>query len=374
LPQKEKKKMRPLIFYLTLGVLLFLQADSIGQGGKTNDLYFKASYRPGLVLPEYSFVNYLVDDYVHSFSISVSKQTTGQNEWSQVYNYPEYGLALQYATLGNTEIFGRELSLYPYFTIHFLEAGKFSLQNQIGLGIGYVNKKFDTDKNLYNVAIGSNFNLHFNFELNAQYQVQRKLFLYTGVCLDHLSNGNLGEPNLGINYMAFNIGVRYLPGEKSERTRYELPKHLPRTQSDFVLSIGTKHARALQSKSYFISSLSYELKRSVCRIFSPGIGADIFYDGSTSVEVAAFSDHEYKNIDAFKTGLHIAEEFVYDKFSLSLEEGIYVILTDKAFDNKTYGRFIVRQQVSDRFFIQMAMKSHVVVLDFLEFGVGYTMK
>jgi hypothetical protein len=252
--------------------------------------------------------------------------------------------------------------------------GKFSLLNQIGLGLGIVDKKYDSETNPYNVAVGTALNLHFNFELNAQYHVLPTLFLYSGVCMDHLSNGNLGEPNLGINYLTFNAGLRYLTSDKHERVRYQLAKHIPTTQAAVILSAGTKHARSLQSRSYFITSLSFELKRKLWRIFSPGIGADIFYDRATQTEVQAFGEHDYTNINDFKTGIHIAQEFVYNKFSVSIQEGIYVGLIEKAFNNSMYNRFIVRHRVGDHFFLQMALKSHVVVLDFIEFGVGYSGK
>ncbi|MEP6794855.1 MAG: acyloxyacyl hydrolase [Saprospiraceae bacterium] len=368
----------PFHFFLTsfrfvglLLMLLLLNKTSFGQAGFPKDLYLKAAYRPGFVLPEYTLFSYLVEDYVHSFELSISKQTTG-GDWAQVYHYPEYGFAFQYSTLGNNQVFGHEISLYPYFTIHIVDAGKFSFMNQIGLGLGIVNKKYDQEKNPYNVAVGTNVNLHFNFELNAQYQVQRKIFLFTGICMDHLSNGNLGEPNLGINYMTFNTGVRYLPGEKNERNHIELEKHIPTTQAAIIFAAGSKHARSFQARSYFISSLSFEVKRKLTRIFYPGIGADIFYDGATQAEVLNFGDRPYKSIDDFKTGIHIEEELVFNKFSIALQEGFYIGLTEKAFNNKTYNRFIIRHRVGDKLFVQLAMKSHVAVLDFLEFGIGYT--
>ena len=362
------------VMSMVLVSVILLQINISGQNSATNDLYITAAYRHGFVLPEYSLFYYLLDDYVHSFALSISKQSSGKNEWHQVYNYPEYGIALQYATLGNRKIFGHELSLFPFAVIHIKDLGKFSLMNHIGLGVGIADKKYDVETNPYNVAIGSTVNLHFNFELNAQYQVRQKLFLYTGLCMDHFSNGNFGEPNLGINYLTFNAGLRYLTREKSERTRYQLPKYIPTTQTSFILSAGSKHARSLQSRSYFISSFSFELKRKLCRIFYPGIGADIFYDGATHTEVQAFGEQEYKNIDDFKTGVHIAQEFVYNKFSVSIQEGIFLGLTDKAFNNSMYNRFVVRHFVSDHFFLQMAMKSHVGVLDFIEFGFGYSGK
>lgn len=344
-----------------------------GQSAGSN-LYVKAALRPGFVLPEYSLFPYLVNDYVHSFNISVSKQSTGVNYWAQLFNYPESGIALQYSTLGNKEIFGNEISLYPYVGIPILDKGKITLWNQLGMGIGIANKKFDPESNPYNVAIGSYVNIHFNFELNLQYQVHPQVFAYSGLSFDHLSNGNLGEPNLGINTMTINAGLRYLAGKKSPQRKFDLPPFKSTSRFSVITSGGAKHARALQSKSYFVSAISLEWKYKLFRTFYPGIGADVFYDGSTQAEIQAFGKAPYAPGDDFKSGIHLTQELVYNRFSIALQEGFYLLLKDKAFNNRSYHRFIMRHQFGDRFFAQVALKAHVVVLDYLEFGIGYHLK
>jgi hypothetical protein len=345
-----------------------------GQSSYFNDFYVKAAYHPGYVMPEYTLYDYLVNDYARAFTVSVTKRPPGKTYWAQLYNYPEFGLAIQYATLGNSEVFGHEWSVYPFFNVHILESGKISLINQLGLGVGFANKKFDLKTNPYNVAVGTTLNCHFNFELNLQYQALKKFYLYTGIGFDHFSNGNLGEPNLGINYMTFSAGMRYLVGEKSEENRFDIERYVPSTRMSLVFTAGVKHARALLDKSYLVTALSFELKPKWWRVFYPGIGADIFYDRATKDEENVFGDEPYASIDNFKTGFHLTQELVYNKFSIALQEGFYVLLTDKAFGHTTYHRFIIRHQISDRFFLQLSMKAHVVVLDYLELGIGYHIK
>ena len=358
--------------------LFFLLAISgplmYGQSSFFNDFYVRAAYHPGYVMPEYSLFNYLVDDYARAFTISASKRTPGKNYWAQLYNYPEYGLAVQYATLGNTEVFGHEWSIFPYYNVHISEIGKFSLLQQAGLGVGFTNKKYDQETNFYNVAVGTTMNVHFNFELNVQYQALKKFYAYTGIAFDHFSNGNLGEPNLGINSMTFNAGLRYRIGQESEQQHFDVEPYKASTRMSLVFSAGTKHARALQGKSYLVTALSFELKPKWWRVFYPGIGVDVFYDRATHDEQSVFGNEPYKTIDDFKTGFHFTQELVYNKFSVALQEGFYFILTDKAFGHSTYHRFIIRHQINKRLFAQLSMKAHVVVLDYLELGIGYHIK
>jgi hypothetical protein len=167
------------------------------------------------------------------------------------------------------------------------------------------------------------------------------------------------------------VGIKYLAGEKTESTFHTLAPHIPKTTSHFILAFGTKNARALQAKKYFASSLSYEWCRNLTRKFSPGIGADLFYDGATETEMIASRSDAHQRIDDFKTGLHITQRLVYDKFSVAIQEGIYIGLTDQISNRRIYSRLIVRHDVGSQFFLQLAMKSHIAVLDFVEFGVGY---
>lgn len=357
---------------LAVGCLLSVTAN--GQARLTDDLHFRMSYRTGVIMPEYSLFTYLTEDYIQSFEIAISKQSYGKSIWNQLYSYPEYGIALQYATLGNKDVFGHAISLYPFFQVQLFGAGRFSFFNKTGLGLGVVNRIFDPVTNPENVAMGSHLNLHFNFELAGQYQIHSRIAMLAGISMDHLSNGNLAEPNLGINYVTLNGSIKYRIGQQRTRVHHIRESVSPQTETSIIAAVSTKHAKALQGKKYIASSLSFEYKRKWWRTFTPGIGADIFYDASTPAEMAAFTETSHRGIDNFKTGIHLTQELVYGNFSVALQEGLYLGLTDKAFDNRMYNRLIIRHRAGKRYIFQFAMKSHVVVLDAFEFGIGYSVR
>ncbi len=56
---------------------------------------------------------------------------------------------------------------------------------------------------------------------------------------------------------------------------------------------------------------------------------------------------------------------------MAIQEGFYLFLTDKLYQHKMYNRGIIRYKITDRLFINLAMKSNVVVLDVMEAGIGY---
>ena len=336
----------------------------------TDDLQLRLSYHYGFVLPEYSLFTYLVHDPVRSAELSLSKETSGKTVWEQLYNYPEYGISLYYSTLGNDKVFGREVAVYPHFTAHYISTERFDLDNKVGMGLGYVTKRFDLEENFRNIAVGSRLNIHFSFELGARYRLALRTEVHAGLAFNHFSNANSAEPNLGINWVTAYGGLSYRPGNLTEHRINEIPPHKRETEFALLVALGAKSTRALTSDRYLTSSISFELNRKVWPKFHFGIGPDLFFDSSTETEMEALSRFGHKGIYDFRTGIHISQEIVYNRFSLILQEGVYLLLTDKVGDNIMYNRAILRYKVTKKFLVNFAMKSHLHILDYPELGIG----
>ena len=239
----------------------------------------------------------------------------------------------------------------------------------MGIGLGYVNRKFDTKDNFLNVAVGSNFNIHFNARLGARYSLSEKMEISTGLSFDHFSNANTSEPNLGINYLTGYGGLSYRISPKADRLISELKDHERKTSMDLYGSIGGKHTRALSANYFFTSSISLEFDKAYYRALHLGIGMDIFYDTSMETEMEAVGK-SHKGINDFQSGIHISQSIVYNRFSFILQEGIYLLLTEKLNNNVMYNRGIVRYRVTEKFSVRFAMKSHLNILDYPELGLG----
>jgi len=362
------KKKISLFLGFTFFIVITMQSSA--QTPLTDNLYVNSNYHYGFVLPEYSSFTYTVNKPVQSLSLSVSKQTIGKNSWQELYNYPELGISLFYTTLGNKQINGVEYAIFPFATLHLLYKKRFSIDNTLGVGLGYATKKFDINNNYTNIVVGSHLNIHFNCKLGMQYFITPKLVTRMGLSFDHLSNGNLQEPNIGINNFTAYGGVVYLIGKPLERIINEKQEHKKDWEYEVVYSIGGKHARVFASKFYLTSSLSAAAKWKIFKGFHLGIGADLFYDSSSEVEILA-KKNEYKKAYDYSSGIHISQQVVYNRLSIILQEGAYVFMPNKAINKFMYNRGIVKYQATKHFSVRMTMKSHLHILDYPELGFGY---
>lgn len=351
-------------------ILTHVSFTSIAQSTLLKNSLIRADIHYGFVLPEYKNFNYLINKPVTGFELSFIKKTTGKNSWENIYKYPEYGVTYSFTTLGNKDVFGYEMGLFPFVQTYLIRKKRFQLTHQFGIGVGYVTKKFDINSNYENISIGSHFNIHFNFKLGTKIQLTDKISFNSGLSFSHFSNANMAEPNLGINLFTAYTGLNYALGEQSELKKLEIEKHEPKHEFAFIYAAGGKHTRALQLTAYFTSSFSAEYKFQWKRKFHFGGGLDLFYDSSTKVEMSSPTSEAYQSIYDLRSGIHFSQEIVYNRFSFILQEGYYVGLTDHVNHKGMYNRGILRWKF-DRYLVSVSMKSHLYILDYPEIGFGY---
>lgn len=337
---------------------------------KSHPWMIRANAQYGLMLPEYAFMSRVTDDFVRATELSVIRLPRNKNLWDKLYRYPSFGVSLYFTTMGSKEHFGNQFSLYPYYGLNIMRRKNFELGYQMGVGISYATKKYSPDQNYQNLAIGSHFNLHYHADLIAQYHLHNNFFIHGGITFTHISNANLSEPNVGINTCAVFTGVGWAFGAPDTDFTEEIPEFTPRFNYEIMIAGGMKHTRTFESFQYPAVSVSFDVKRRFGYKFALGIGADFFYDSSTEPQMIRLNK-EFSSSDAYTSGIHLAQEFFYNRFSVMVQEGFYVGLTDKLFGYSMYNRAIVRYRFTEHFFVNFSLKTHLYILDFPELGIGY---
>ena len=101
-----------------------------------------------------------------------------------------------------------------------------------------------------------------------------------------------------------------------------------------------------------------------------GIGTDLFYDSGVKSSLLGI-DKIYKSIYHFQTGIHVSQSIVYNKFRISIQEGVYLLLREKVNEYSIYNRGIIQYEINDKTSVRLSMKSHLHILDYPEIGFGF---
>lgn len=354
---------------LLLLYFVFVHASIYSQSKLTENLKLSGAVHAGYSMPEYSFISYQTDDYIRSFELSLLKETYGKKPWEVLYNFPEYGVSFFYSTLGNDAVFGRAFALNYFFKLKIIQSKRFELYNRIGIGLGYLTKKFAVNNNYMNLAIGSHVNVHFVFKLGGQLRLTDKISTNLGLSFDHFSNANTHDPNRGLNLFTGEAGLTYLIGNKKDWQFPKFEEHQKTNNLTLFAAMGVKQPRSFENVRYGTASIALSVNREVRRAFHLGAGIDIFYDSYAKVFLEK-SGNDYHAYNSFQTGINISQQFVYNKFRIIIQEGIYVGLVNKVIPKSFYNRAIVQYAVTENMHFRIAMKSHLHILDYPEFGIG----
>lgn len=344
----------------------------------------------GFLIPHRPGMRHLVQGHVSTFELGYEIATRGRKEWEYLYNYPEYGVALYYANLGNKEVLGQAIGFIPYINYPLYKTDKFSLKLRTGAGMAWVTQPFKQEENHKNIAIGSPLNSLVTFLGEAEYRLTQGLSVSTGLTFNHLSNSAAVTPNLGLNVPSvhlslkghFNTNAVYGKPVIDESTQLSALVDDPYPLSEFkkahnyfvLANIGYKEIYPPEGPKYLASALSFLYRYQYCRKAALTLGADVFY--STSIEPR----YNLENEDQIENQLQILQpgiSFGYTqnmgKIDIYLTEGIYLYSKYKG-DGLIYTRLGVRYFINEQWLAAIALKAHAAKADYFEYTIGYRLK
>lgn len=363
--------MKRFLFILIIIIPLSLSLKSQSYNSYFNQFEIKGHY--GITIPHHEQMKYLINSNVGILELNYSIKTDGSKPWHHTWRFPEMGVGYILGGLGNINVFGFSQSAFWFFGVPIVETDNFLFKYRLGGGIAFLSDKYDYRSNYYNVAIGSHLNAHLHFSLLCDYKpFDIPLYLTGGFAYNHFSNGAVETPNLGLNQVSVTMGVKYL----YSLYNYSLPKNQSQYMYNSELELSAYYAAATkenstyENKKYFINSLVFDAASRITKKRSLGGGINIIYDPS----LQTLMEDDYNNVsNLFRIGIHAMQELYFtDNLSMPIYVGTYVMNSYKPDGKKIwiYSKLGIRYTFEDLIFVNINLKTHTSVADYIELGVG----
>lgn len=337
------------------------EASSFGVSG---------SFHQGAILPHRKMVSEIVGKATKSVEVSFYKNTFGKKVWQQKHNYPRLGLSFIAMNLGNEEELGNGYGVFSFIELPSNHHEKISWNMKLGYGLGYIEKPFDRETNVKNIAIGSHFNAIIYANSKWSLRLSQELKFSLGLSVVHFSNASSSRPNLGINILSLNSGFSYGFGVKERFSSQKIDKRPRKWKKSVRATFGVKEIPPADGPKYFVSAYSFGLMKPRAAKSSIGVSADLFYNTSLTQAIADDSSSTSGSLNNLRMGVGGVYSFDFGKISLAVELGGYVFSRYKKQGN-FYSRLFTRFNASDKLFLTVGLKTHYFVADFPEFGIGY---
>jgi hypothetical protein len=301
----------------------------------------------------------------------------GSGQWQTLYKRPRYGLSLLLMDFGQPRLTGYALGVVPHFDFHLLNRSTTHLAARVGTGLGFFQRTFYTGRQWRNRAVGSHVEVCLQAFLDYYQRLGRKgwasrVELQLGFGLTHFSNGNIREPNWGINSASLSLGAQYdLQGPVPQLP----PVQLAEVAQRWVLNVGgvggTKQQGYINGTRHPVAGLEAEGGRRLGRrsaltlgtegVYHPILASYVFPD--SGVEGAQFR-HKVQ------VGIRIGHELSIGNLGVVAQVGTY-LYTPTYFDGRYYQRIGLRYYFwHRRIFVGVALKTHFAVADYIGFSAG----
>ncbi len=331
---------------------------------------FEIKTNYGFLIVHRPVLEILQEKHAYGLELSYIKPADGSKSFQEKFLFPDVGWTLAWFNLGNQNRLGSGFALFPFvnFPLHLKKDWR--LHFRYGVGLGYIEKKFDTKENVKNSAIGTHINGVMHFDIHIEKEISQQTLIELGVGLTHYSNGSTGIPNLGINMAMANLGVIHYFGEKN-LIRKNAANLISRKSEIQLFAAGAfKKIYPPLGKTYNAGTISFTYLHPIRTKSSWGIGAEIFYDNSLEERLLRVDKTGTGNSDNFRPGIYGSYEVRLGHIGILVNMGVYPYTKWKG-DGNFYHR-IGSRYYFNKLFLLMNLKTHFAKADFIEWGLGYT--
>jgi len=346
-----------------------------------NNIQLETRLHYGFLLSHHLELN-RYNSHFPMIEISLQKSTFGQKRWEKKYDYPLLGISLLYTDLGAYEEIGNAYAAFPYINFPLYRKNDNCINFRIGLGLAWLENKFDNIVNYKNFAIGSHLNIAANLQFEYRRKLSKRLTVSFATTLTHFSNGTTKTPNYGLNIFTANLGLSYSLYEPKRKGGNMLLPELYTYEFDgrkyievnFILLASNKDMTQSVGERFMVYASYLNIMKQVSYKSKFGLGIDITADLSDKyfLELQENSS-DYKSYSYMKTGINGAYELVLSRLSFLFNVGIYVGGKIRK-QGDAYQRFSLKYLLNRNLTANFALNAHAGTADYIGLGIGYRFK
>ena len=310
--------------------------------------------------------------------IFASKQTYGNDSWSEYYRYPEIEIGFSAYRFDKYEIFGSMFSIGSLLKYKLLEKKRSSFTVSLGPAVNYTTVVYDKEENTTNKAVSAHWNIEIRSNLHYRHSLNEKWKLTGTFTFRHVSNGGYSKPNQGQNFVMLGLGSVYTPPNKTVEFQQSEPKYFKkRIRVHMMYNRGWKHMHSWMDYIDFVNMVTVSASKRISKMNSLVMGLDGIYDSSTYNEywwlygkVNGQLDESFVN-DNRRAGLFGGIIFHFGDLSAYFNFGGYIYLPN-LLSSYVYQKYGFSYHFYDHIFLHTCLMAHRGKADHLQFGLGFT--
>lgn len=354
---------------------LLTSLSGISQNGVTGhpDVIIKPAYGQCFIMAHRTNINHLIQGYPSVFELNLAKPSLGNKLWQLENNLPEMGLTFQLIDFKNPSELGNAFVLAPYIEIPLNKEPRMSrLFLRLCWGMSYVQRPFEIHENHKNVAIGGSLNAYVQFKWFWQIRLNKSMQFEPGFTFNHMSNGRVQNPNLGLNNLGLTAALNIRIPSKRQVNFTSIDSSTKVKSSNEILCFTAlgMNERNINGTQLGTFVLSGAYQRNLRNTHKFSFGLDAFYDASYQYDYANAFGEEATGLDRWRISARVGYSYNVGRLSFPIEIGYYIFQKTNP-DAVLVSRIGLRYYFANGLVAHWGLRTHYAVAYNFEFGLGY---
>jgi len=348
--------------------VFLLLTISISSPGQKTDVYGIRSHT-GFIIPHSSELKEIASSTPWGVQLEWSRLRNTSKSWDQCNCYAQTGLSFNYFNYANPEQLGSSYNLIYFAEPYLSYKRKLFYSFRAGTGVTYLDQVYDESANPENTFYSSPISFILLVSFNVNYRISDNYLLSASAHYNHISNGGLEQPNKGMNFPTFGLGVSYMANaiELDNRGKTTTNKgklyyytRLFGTLPEVDESETTDNTRKL------LIGVSGGALYHVTQSNALNLGVEIISNGAHKTQAERMNeDYDHKSIN-----LMVGHNFVFGKITFSQQVGWYLYKPFPSTSKEFFQRYELLYKIGDVFQVGTGLKAHGHVADNLDVRLG----
>ncbi len=306
----------------------------------------------------------------YGFSFELSRQQTSQQAFNKSSAYSRYGWQLSHYNFGSS-ILGSGTIVNYFLQPVYRISNRFQLHMRGSIGMAYLSKPYHAVTHATNQNYSRHFTPYMHVGAGLGYRINEHFGVEISTNFHHTSNGNIKQPNKGLNYTTTGLSVIYSPAGNElplyKATRNPYWKHQkPWLDVGIIYVPQQDYYSKWQFKRNYVLGLMAQLSKQVGRTNALSFGAEAYYNSITADANSRFTN----NKSSVLAGVLGGHEFLFGKITFSQQLGYYLTPHPSYYSNM-YFRLGLRYKLTNHWQVGANLKAHADEADFFDFRVLY---
>ncbi|MBW1297617.1 acyloxyacyl hydrolase [Aquimarina litoralis] len=304
---------------------------------QTNPTFYGLKSHYGFIIAHSPELKPISQTNPYGIQLEYSWLKTSDKAWKTCFCYGRSGFSFAYFNYNNPDILGSSYNLIYFVEPYFTYKGplRFSLRGSVGAT--YLDTIFDEETNPENVLFSTPLSFFLSLSLNLNYHINNKYAINLSANYNHISNGGQKQPNKGMNFPTFSIGIdRVINNVPLKRKPQSLRSY--ETSLDYYFgSFASLRSsdREAEASNHLLIGLMGGVLKPLSGINGLNAGVELWYD---------FSDREIakqRGIDdsAFSSAITAGHQFSIGSFYFLQSFGFYLTRPKNIQGNWLYQRY-----------------------------------